>query len=90
MIGPACSIVRSLSCCNMKQSRYWLRLLLFYLFLFFFIIQDGREEMAVKIIDQSFLNQEYKAKENLEREISIMKLMKGCDNVVQIFIAAVS
>ena len=59
-------------------------------FLFFFIIQDGREEMAVKIIDQSFLNQEYKAKENLEREISIMKLMKGCDNVVQIFIAAVS
>ena len=89
MIGPACSIIRFLSCCNMKQSRYWLHLLLFF-FLFFFIIQDGREEMAVKIIDQSFLNQEYKAKENLEREISIMKLMKGCDNVVQIFIAAVS
>jgi len=43
----------------------------------------------VKIIEEQFLNQDPKGRENLEREISIMKLLKGCDNVVQIFFAGV-
>ena len=44
----------------------------------------------MKVIEQSSLDQTYNARENLDREIRIMKLMKGCDNVVQIFNAMVS
>ncbi len=44
----------------------------------------------MKIIDNAIMHQDYKARENLEREISIMKMLKSCDNVVQIFMAGVS
>ena len=44
----------------------------------------------MKVIKKSSLKDDRKVKENLEREINILKLMKGCVNVVQIMAAVVS
>lgn len=46
--------------------------------------KDGKREVAVKVVERSFLNKDRKLKENLEREISILKLMTDCDYVVKI------
>ena len=46
-------------------------------------------EVAVKVIDRISLKKEKKLKENLEREISILKLMKECDYIVKIMDARV-
>ena len=43
----------------------------------------------MKVIDRSYLKKDPKIKENLEREISILKLMKECDYVVKIMDAQV-
>ncbi len=46
----------------------------------------------MKVIDKNFLKQDRKVKENLDREISILKLMErsGCDYVVKMMDALVS
>jgi serine/threonine protein kinase len=46
--------------------------------------QDGRQEVAVKAVSKSFFKQDPKVKENLEREIRIMKLLKNCEYVVRL------
>ena len=46
-------------------------------------------EVAVKVIDRISLKKEKKLKENLEREIYILKLMKECDYIVKIMDARV-
>lgn len=53
-------------------------------------LQDGKDEVAVKVIDRNCLKQDPKLKENLEREIKILKLLRGHEYVVQILDAKVS
>ena len=47
-------------------------------------LQDGKEEVAVKAVSKSYFKQDPKVRENLEREIRIMKLLKTCDYVVRL------
>lgn len=41
--------------------------------------------MAVKVVRKEFFKQDPKVRENLEREIRILKLLRGCEYVVQLF-----
>ena len=52
-------------------------------------LQDGSSQVAVKVIEKALLKQEPKQKENLEREINIMKLLANCEFVVKILDAQV-
>ena len=45
---------------------------------------DGKEEVAVKAVSKSYFKQDPKVRENLEREIRIMKLLKNCEYVVHL------
>ncbi len=47
--------------------------------------QDGSKEVAVKVVNKDFFKQDPKVRENLEREIRIMKLLRGCEYVVHLF-----
>ncbi len=59
-------------------------------FLLMLYVQDGNI-MAVKVISNSVLSRNYvKFKENLEREVNIMKKLKSSKNVIEIFMAGVS
>ena len=40
--------------------------------------------MAVKAVSKSYFKQDPKVRENLEREIRIMKLLRNCEYVVQL------
>ena len=40
--------------------------------------------MAVKAVSKSYFKQDPKVKENLEREIRIMKLLRNCEYVVHL------
>lgn len=52
--------------------------------------QDGSTEVAVKVVRKEFFKQDPKVKENLEREIRILKLLRGCEYVVQVLHVQVS
>ena len=47
-------------------------------------MQTGTMEVAVKVVKKEFFKQDPKVRENLEREIRIMKLLRGCDYVVRL------
>lgn len=55
-----------------------------------FLTQDGNTEVAVKVVRKEFFKQDPKVRENLEREIRILKLLRGCEYVVQILHVQVS
>lgn len=55
-----------------------------------FVEQDGSTEVAVKVVRKEFFKQDPKVRENLEREIRILKLLRGCEYVVQILHVQVS
>ena len=44
---------------------------------------EDKTEVAVKMIEKTFLKKDPKLKENLEREIEILKLMADCEYVVK-------
>ena len=44
----------------------------------------GKEEVAVKAVSKSYFKQDPKVRENLERKIRIMKLLKNCEYVVHL------
>ena len=46
--------------------------------------------MAVKVVRKEYFKQDPKVRENLEREIRILKLLRGCEYVVQLFHVQVS
>ena len=54
------------------------------------MVQDGKEEVAVKAVSKSYFKQDPKVRENLEREIRIMKLLKNCEYVVHLHHVQVS
>ena len=41
--------------------------------------------MAVKVVRREFFKQDPKVRENLDREIRILKLLRGCEYVVQLY-----
>ena len=47
-------------------------------------MQDGNTEVAVKVVRKDYFKQDPKVRENLEREIRILKLLRGCEYVVKI------
>ena len=47
-------------------------------------LQDGKEEVAVKTVSKSYFRQDPKVRENLEREVRIMKLLRNCEYVVRL------
>jgi len=49
------------------------------------VVQNGSKEVAVKVVRKEFFKQDPKVKENLDREIRILKLLRGCDYVVQLY-----
>lgn len=46
--------------------------------------KDGSTEVAVKVVRKDYFKQDPKVRENLEREIRILKLLRGCEYVVKI------
>ncbi len=52
--------------------------------------QDGSKEVAVKTVNKDFFKQDPKVRENLDREIRIMKILRGCEYVVHLFHVQVS
>ena len=48
------------------------------------LLQAGKKEVAVKVILKERFQQDAKLKENLDREIRIMKLLRGCEYVVHL------
>ena len=46
--------------------------------------QAGTEEVAVKVVRKEFFKQDPKVRENLDREIRILKLLRGCEYVVHL------
>ena len=48
-------------------------------------MQDGLTEVAVKVVRKEFFKQDPKVRENLEREIRILKLLRGCEYVVHLY-----
>ena len=53
-------------------------------------IQAGTTEVAVKVVRREFFKQDPKVRENLDREIRILKLLRGCEYVVQLYHVQVS
>ena len=51
---------------------------------FAFSPQDGKEEVAVKAVSKAYFKQDPKVRENLEREIRIMKHLRNCEYVVHL------
>ena len=49
------------------------------------ITQAGTTEVAVKVVRREFFKQDPKVRENLDREIRILKLLRGCEYVVQLY-----
>lgn len=47
--------------------------------------QAGTKEVAVKVVRREFFKQDPKVRENLDREIRILKLLRGCEYVVQLY-----
>ena len=47
--------------------------------------QAGTTEVAVKVVRREFFKQDPKVRENLDREIRILKLLRGCEYVVQLY-----
>eukprot|EP00731_Ephydatia_muelleri_P023553 Em0015g1136a len=47
--------------------------------------QDGKLDVAVKVVQKHFFKQDPKVKENLEREIRILKVLKNCEYVVHLY-----
>ena len=52
--------------------------------------QAGTIEVAVKVVRREFFKQDPKVRENLDREIRILKLLRGCEYVVQLYHVQVS
>ncbi len=47
--------------------------------------QDGNSEVEVKVVRKEYFKQDPKVRENLKREIRILKLLRGCEYVVQLY-----
>ena len=48
-------------------------------------LQNGTKEVAVKVVRKEYFKQDPKVRENLEREIRILKLLRGSEYVVQLY-----
>ena len=48
------------------------------------VLQDGTQEVAVKVVRKEFFKQDPKVRENLDREIRILTLLRGCEYVVHL------
>lgn len=48
-------------------------------------LQDGTREVAVKVVRKEFFKQDPKVRENLDREIRILTLLRGCEYVVHLY-----
>ena len=54
------------------------------------LLQAGTKEVAVKVVSKAFFKQDPKVRENLDREIRILKILRGCEYVVHLFHVQVS
>ena len=54
------------------------------------MIQAGTTEVAVKVIRREFFKLDPKVRENVDREIKLLKLLRGCEYVVQLYHVQVS
>lgn len=52
-------------------------------------MQDGKEEVAVKAVSKSEFKQDPIIRENLDWELRIMRLLRGCQYVLHIHHAQV-
>jgi len=48
-------------------------------------LQEGTMEVAVKVVRKEFFKQDPKVRENLDREIRILTLLRGCEYVVHLY-----
>ena len=48
-------------------------------------IQDGQREVAVKVVSKDFIKHDRKILVNVESEIRVLKLLRGCEYVVHLF-----